>query len=208
MLDIKGLYVILITENYRLTIMEVHMVIAAVIFLISAATLGLELVLVRILSIGHWHTFSYLVISTALLGFAAGGTLVAVGGKFLLKIYKQLIWFFCLCFAMSVPVVFYISQKVGLDELQLIWDRRQVVYLFGYYLLFFIPFFCSGSLIALAFTVFGEKVHRLYFWNMTGSAVGAAGAVGLMYLFAPQHLLLIMGIVGFTAGVIAAFAIS
>jgi spermidine synthase len=207
-LDIKGLYVILITENYRLTIMEVHMVIAAVIFLISAATLGLELVLVRILSIGHWHTFSYLVISTALLGFAAGGTLVAVGGKFLLKIYKQLIWFFCLCFAMSVPVVFYISQKVGLDELQLIWDRRQVVYLFGYYLLFFIPFFCSGSLIALAFTVFGEKVHRLYFWNMTGSAVGAAGAVGLMYLFAPQHLLLIMGIVGFTAGVIAAFAIS
>jgi len=42
------------------------------IFLISAAALGLELVLIRALSIGHWHHFSYLIISTALLGFADG----------------------------------------------------------------------------------------------------------------------------------------
>jgi spermidine synthase len=207
-LDIKGLFIILVIDNNRLTFMDGNMVIAAVIFLISAATLGLELVLVRILSIGHWHSFSYLVISTALLGFATGGTLVVVGGKSLLKFYKQLIWFFCLCFALSVPVVFYLSQKVRLDELQLVWDRRQVFYLFGYYLLFFIPFFCSGSFVALTFTVFGEKIHRLYFWNLSGSAVGAAGAVGLMYLLAPQNLLLIMSIVGFTASIIAACEIS
>jgi len=181
---------------------------AAVIFLMSAATLGLELVLVRILSIGHWHSFSYLVISTALLGFAAGGTFVSIGGKRLLKLSKHLIWLFCLCFALSVPVVFYFSQKLRLDELQLIWDRRQLLYLFCYYLLFFIPFFCSGSLIALAFTVFGHKVHRLYFWNLSGSAIGTAGALGLMYLFAPRHLLLIMSIAGFAAGIIAAFDIS
>ncbi|MHC4292969.1 MAG: spermine/spermidine synthase domain-containing protein [Planctomycetota bacterium] len=184
------------------------MVVSVVIFLISAATLGLELVLVRTLSIGHWHSFSYLVISTALLGFAAGGTFVVVASSFLSKFYKGATWFFCFGFALSVPIVFYFSQKLGLDELQLIWDKRQLVYLFGYYFLFFIPFLCAGSLIGLTFTVYGQKVHRLYFWNMIGSAVGAAGALGLMYILTPQNLLLAMSILGFTAGIIAAFEIS
>ncbi|MHC4186754.1 MAG: spermine/spermidine synthase domain-containing protein [Planctomycetota bacterium] len=184
------------------------MAVAAVIFLISAATLGLELVLVRTLSIGHWHSFSYLVISTALLGFAAGGSLVVIAGGFLSKFYKKAIWYFCFGFALSVPLVFHLSQKLGLDELQLIWDKRQVVYLFGYYLLFFVPFFCAGSLVALVFTIYGTKVHRLYFWNMVGSAVGTASAVGLMYILAPQDLLLVMSFLGFAAGIIAAFEIS
>ncbi|MHC4758515.1 MAG: spermine/spermidine synthase domain-containing protein [Planctomycetota bacterium] len=184
------------------------MVAAVIIFLISAATLGLELVLVRALSIGHWHSFSYLVISTALLGFAAGGTLVTAARKFLSTCCKTATWFFCLCFSLSVPLVFLLSQKIALDELQLIWDRRQIFYLFGYYLLFFIPFFSGGSLIALNFTVFGSKVHRLYFWNMAGSAAGPAGALALMYILAPQDLLLVMSAVGFAASIIAAFEIS
>ncbi|MHC4132631.1 MAG: spermine/spermidine synthase domain-containing protein [Planctomycetota bacterium] len=184
------------------------MAVAVVIFLVSAASLGLELILVRALSIGHWHSFSYFVISTALLGFAAGGTLVVLSSRFLSKFNKTAMWLFCFVFALSVPIVFYLSQKLRLDELQLIWDKHQLVYLFGYYLLFFIPFFCAGSVVALSFTVYGQKVHRLYFWNMAGSAVGTCLAVGLMYIFAPQDLLLVMSILGFTACIVAAIEIS
>ena len=120
-------------------------VISIAIFLISAATLGLELVLVRILSIAHWHHFSYLVISTALLGFGAGGTFVAIKSKFAAKDYMKKLWGLVLAFGWAVPLVFYLSRMVPLDELQLIWDRRQIFYLFAYYLLFFVPFFCSGG---------------------------------------------------------------
>ncbi|MHC4157369.1 MAG: hypothetical protein ACYST6_21000 [Planctomycetota bacterium] len=118
---------------------------AIAIFLISAAALGLELVLVRALSIGHWHHFSYLVISTALLGFGAGGTFVAVGAKTLTKHYRGWLWSLAMGFAVTVPAVFYVSQMVPFDELQLIWDRRQILYLVAYYLLFFVPFFCAGG---------------------------------------------------------------
>ena len=130
------------------------------IFLISAATLALELIILRALAIGHWHHFSYLVISTALLGFGAGGTLLAIASKRFLRSHNKSLWLFTLAFAISTPLVFNLCQKVPLDELQLIWDRRQPLYLFAYYLLFFIPFFCAGSCLALAFTAFSQNLHR------------------------------------------------
>ena len=178
------------------------------IFLISAAALGLELVLVRTFSIGHWHHFSFLVISTALLGFAAGGTFVTIGSKLLTERYKKSQWCFAIGLALSVPFVFKVSQKVPLDELQLIWDARQVLYLFAYYLLFFIPFFFAGSFIALAFTVFADKVHRLYFYNMTGSGLGVAAIVTLMYGNSPEQLLLVIGSVAFFVALVLSFGIS
>ncbi len=182
--------------------------IAISIFLISAATLGLELVLVRALSVGHWHHFSFMVISTALLGFGAGGTFVAIGAKSLTTHYKKGLWYFAFAMALTVPVVFWMSQKVGLDELQLIWDRRQILYLFAYYLLFFVPFFCAGSFIAMVFAVFADKAHLLYFYNMIGSGLSAGAIVILMYGSSPQQLLLVISFAAFLAAFILAFGIT
>ncbi len=183
-------------------------IIPIAIFFISAAALGLELILVRALSIGHWHHFSYLIISTALLGFGAGGTLVTIGSKLLTKHYTKGLWGFAFGFALAVPFVFRACQKVPLDELQLIWDQRQLIYLFAYYLLFFIPFFFAGSFIALAFTVCADKAHRLYFYNMTGSGLGAAAVVALMYGSSPQQLLLVISSAAFFAAFVLALRMS
>ena len=49
-----------------------------VVGLISAALIAYEIVLMRRLLIESWHHFGYLVISTALLGFGASGTFLAV----------------------------------------------------------------------------------------------------------------------------------
>lgn len=178
------------------------------IFLISAAALALELVLVRAFSIGHWYHFSYLIISTALLGFGAGGIIISIGSKLFTKNYAKSLWSFAFALAVAVPLVFYLSQKVPLDELQLIWDARQLLYFFAYYLLFFIPFLCAGLFVALVFTVFAEQAHRLYFFNMTGSGLGAAAIVALMYGNLPEVLLLIISGIAFFAALILAFVIS
>ena len=42
--------------------------------LISAAALAYEILLMRLLSIIHWHHFAYMIISVALLGYGASGT--------------------------------------------------------------------------------------------------------------------------------------
>ena len=178
------------------------------IFLISASALALEVVLVRVLSIGHWHHFSYLVISTALLGFGSGGTFVAVGPKALVRNCAKSLWGFSLALGVSVPFVFWICQKVPLDELQLIWDRRQIVYLLAYYLLFFIPFFCAGVCVTIAFTACAEKAHSLYFYNMAGSGAGVAAIVVMMYFCPPEQLLLMVSSVAFASAVVLALGMS
>ncbi len=183
-------------------------IISIAILLISAAVLALELVLVRALSIGHWHHFSYLIISTALLGFGAGGVLVAIFSKSFAKHYIKYLWSFTIGLALSVPIVFWLCQRVPLDELQLIWDHRQWFYLFIYYLLFFVPFFCAGLCVALAFTVCTSNAHRLYFYNMTGSGLGVVGIVLMMYNLPPEQLLLVISSIAFSAALVLAFGLS
>ena len=174
-------------------------------FILSGAILALELALVRAFSIGHWHHFSYLVISTALLGFGAGGTFVTVLAKKLVKNPNKTAWLSAAAMAVTIPVVFHISQAVPLDEMQLIWDFRQVFYLMAYYLLFFVPFFFGAAAIALVFTSFGDKAHKLYFYNMAGSGLGAAAAVALMYGNSPVVLLLTISALCFVASALFAF---
>ena len=50
----------------------------AALLLVSAAVLAYQVLLMRAFSIGQWHHFAYMVISIALLGFGASGTLLAV----------------------------------------------------------------------------------------------------------------------------------
>ena len=178
------------------------------IFLVSGAVIGLELVLVRALSIGHWHHFSFLVISTALLGFGGGGVVVTIFSNWLVARRQRMLWLFALLTAWATPLVFLLSSKVPLDELQIIWHWRQSVYLLEYYLLFAVPFFFAGSFVALAFTSFAEKSHRLYFFNMTGSGFGAAAIVGLMYGHSPEQLLLGISVTVFVAAGVLGFGVS
>ncbi|MBN2456995.1 MAG: hypothetical protein JXB29_10770 [Sedimentisphaerales bacterium] len=184
------------------------MAIALSIFLVSAATLGLELVLVRALSIGHWHHLSFMVISTALLGFGAGGTIVTVAAKWFTKNHLKMLCLFAFALALSVPAVFRLSQTVPLDELQLIWDSRQIIYLLAYYLLFFIPFLFAGLFISLVFSVWTDRAFGLYFYNLIGSGFGAAFAVAMFYWLAPEELLVVISIAGFFASVLVAAKLS
>ncbi|MDP6380229.1 MAG: SAM-dependent methyltransferase, partial [Phycisphaerae bacterium] len=169
---------------------------------ISAAALGMELVLVRSLSIGLWHHFSYLVISTALLGFAAGGTFITLGQRAFRRNWRLFTWLFAVAFAITAPLVFWLSQRVPLDELQLLWDWRQVVYLVGFYLLYFIPFFCAGTCVVLALTVWAREAGRMYFFNLLGSGLGAAAFVALMYRWPPEELLLAISALAFLGAIL------
>jgi spermidine synthase len=177
-------------------------------FILSGSILGLELVLIRALAIGHWHHFSYLVISTALLGFGAAGTFVTIFSKKLTKNLYRTAWLCTAAMAATIPVVFQVSQTVPLDELQLIWDGRQVFYLLAYYLLFFVPFFFGAGAIATVFTSSGSQAHKLYFFNMVGSGLGTSAAVALMYGNPPTTLLLIISAVCFVVSSLFAYRFS
>jgi SAM-dependent methyltransferase len=156
-----------------------------VLLLISAAVLADEVVLVRAFSIGLWHHFAYMVISVALLGFGASGTLLALLARRKTSRDTQggeAGWLAAsaVLFALTLPLAFALVQKIPFDPFLIVWDRRQLLYLGCYYLVMFVPFFAAATAIGLALITKSEESPRLYFYNLVGSAAGAALSVCLL----------------------------
>ena len=175
--------------------------VSAAVFFISAAVLALELVLMRVLSIASWHHCSTMVISVALLGFGAGGVALTVCDRWLRPRWRTVVWLLCLGFAAAVPVCHGLAARVPLNVLELLWDPWQSAYLVATYLVLFVPFLLGGAAVGLCLVANAAQANRLYFFNLLGSGVGAAGAVLLMVGNPPVRLLLVVALTGVLASV-------
>src|SRR5712692_8332700 len=143
----------------------------AALLLVSAAVLAYQVLLMRAFAIGQWHHFAYMVISMALLGFGASGTLLAALAQRRPNPEVQSSaqelprpgWFAfsTTLFALALPVSFWLVQKIPFDPFLIVWDRRQLVYLGAYYLALFVPFFSSATAIGLALVTESERSATL-----------------------------------------------
>jgi hypothetical protein len=155
-----------------------------------------EVVLVRAFSIGLWHHFAYMVISVAMLGFGASGTLLAVLGRRKTSPGAQVgggagwLAASAVLFAVTFPLAFALVQKIPFDPFLIVWDRRQLLYLACYYLVMFVPFFAAATVIGLALITKSEESPRLYFYNLVGSGAGAALAVTLLEIVPVEQTVL------------------
>jgi len=161
---------------------------AILIATVSAAILAYEVALMRALSVALGHHFAYLVVSTALLGFGASGTLLALWGERLRRRFERSLSALALAFALAIPASFLLAQSVPFDIFQLAWDWRQFANLSLACLILLVPFLLGATCIGLALTRETQRVHRLYFWNLLGSGLGSVGIVGLMFVAFPSAL--------------------
>src|SRR5438552_11919412 len=82
-------------------------------FLLSLATLLLELALTRIMSVSLWYHFGFLVISTALLGFGVSGVTLALWADLRERKDLDLALGICgLAFAVCVVFSFWCMQRI------------------------------------------------------------------------------------------------
>jgi hypothetical protein len=143
----------------------------------------------RMLSIGQWHHVVYMVISMALLGYGAAGSLLFL---FMGPIKKRVD--FCLitlagATAVSFPLAFGLSQKVGLDPLQLVWQVSQWWNMLLSYVLMALPFLFAGGIVGIILTAAGEQAHRMYAVDLFGAGTGAIAIVPALYLGPPWMLI-------------------
>ena len=172
------------------------------VFLVSVAIIGLELALMRCLSVASWHHFSYLVISTALLGFGASGTLLSLVGDRLKKRFSCWIIVFALAFAVSVPLAFRAAQALPLNFQYAFYSIRQAGLALAYHLIILIPFLLGALVIGFALMQFPENVHTVYGANLLGSGAGGVWMIFMMYLLPETQLLYAVSVMG---GLSAAF---
>lgn len=176
---------------------------AWVIGVLSLVILAYEIALMHILSIIQWYHFAYMIISVALLGFGASGTVLSLFRARLLERFEWAFPLSSLLCTVSIVFTFAFSQRISFDAYLILWHSSQVWNLLGFYLLTFVPFFFGATCIGLAFIRFAEHISVMYFANLVGSALGGVAALGLMYLFFPQHLPIAIAFIAFGVTVLA-----
>ena len=156
--------------------------------LISAVGIAYELLFMRIFSIAQWYHFAYMMISVAMLGFGAAGTLISLFGDRVRRRADDLFRMGAWLVAVAVPLCYLVSQWIPFETFRIATERIQWVYLFLLYAVLAVPFFLVSVCITTAFLIYPKHVGRIYFVNMCGSGLGAFGITMLMYLFAPRQL--------------------
>lgn len=169
--------------------------------LLSAASIGYELLLLRLFSIIQWHHFAYMIISLALLGIGASGTFLALTRH--RANFTPLFAINAVLFGLSAFLCFHLVQYIPFNPLELLWDWQQLFYLFVMYLLLAIPFFFAANGIGLSFYHFQENVGHIYSADLLGAGLGALGVVLLLFIVSPLDALIILAILGMVSAAIS-----
>jgi hypothetical protein len=158
--------------------------------ILSAAIIAFQLALMQILSIVQWHHFAYMVISVALLGFGAAGTVLALFRQWLLKQIPLLLPVLMISCGISMSLVIYISQLsfIRFDSYLLFANYTHIGRLLLTYLLFFIPFLLGALAIGLIFDHYVAVIGKVYFANLLGSAAGGLLLLAMLWFLLPHRL--------------------
>jgi hypothetical protein len=162
------------------------------IFFISAAALLLEIALTRIFSVSRWYHFAFMVVSIALLGFAASGSFLNLVPK--IKSNKYALFVSSLAFSLSVMVSFYISDKIEMDPYKIVLNPYLIGNIAVYYILLSLPFLCAGLCIGILLSKYSDQAGTVYGVNLAGSAVGCT----LIFTFsvAGSKIILVCALLG------------
>ena len=181
----------------------VRLPVLAAVAVLSAAALGYEILLTRLFSIVQWHHFAFLVISVALLGFGASGTFLLVLGDRIRTRIEPFLALASLGFGLAAPVTFVIAERVPFNVLDAPWSPGSLGWLLLIEVLLAVPFFFAATGIGRALVVFRDRLSRVYAVDLAGAGIGAALAVGVLYLVPAERALDFVCGLGAVAGALA-----
>jgi len=162
----------------------------AALFFISTAGISFELYVMRVFSVGSWSNFGSLVISTALLGIGLAGIILTFVEERIKRRPEMYMSILAILLPLSMSGAVIIAQKIPFNPIFLASDPRQLWFIGAYYIVYGVPFFIIAAFVGVSFITLGDRIQRVYFWNMIGSGVGGLFIVVFMFFLPPRYLLL------------------
>jgi spermidine synthase len=172
------------------------------VFLTSAATLTLQISLIRLLSVAQGHHFAFLVVSVALLGYGAGGSFLSSFPSLLRGEASPFLARVAGLFSCCSLAAYLISNHIPFDLARIAWDRWQIFHLFLYYLVFSIPFLFSGMALSAAMTRWSASSGKIYFADLGGASLGCLLVLALFGFFGGERTLLFAALLGALASMV------
>ncbi len=167
--------------------------------LCSAASLAFEVNLMRVFSVTLWYHFAYMIISIAMLGIGASGTVLSLfpGVKDLGRL-----GLYSLLFGLSVALSYVVSNLIPFDPVALAWSKTQILSIGLYYIVLSFPFFFFGLMIATALSSLSAKSGLIYGADLTGAGLGSVVILVLLNVLAPERAVFLLSLAGFLAAII------
>ncbi len=148
----------------------------------TLATLVLENLNARLLSVLTWYHLSFFAVSLAMLGMAAGGVAVFLRADlFAGQRARRLLARFGLAFAASVPLSHAAILRVPIPVLDILsLGPVQVGWIAAAAAVLAVPFLLSGVVVTVALTRVGGSIGWLYAADLFGAAAGCLAVVPLL----------------------------
>ena len=173
------------------------------ILLVSAMALSYEILLMRLFSIVQYHHFAYMVISLALLGYGASGTFLVFFRQQFLRHFPGVLIANILLFGIAAVACYLGGQHLLFNPDEIFWDNRQWLKLFALYLLLALPFFFAANCIALTFSQYRQRISEIYAADLFGAGLGSILIIGLLFIFFPHMVLILLGSLIFAVAAVA-----
>ncbi|MFP4064075.1 MAG: hypothetical protein ACLFS0_01050 [Bacteroidales bacterium] len=172
--------------------------------LYSAAIIAFQLGLMQLISIVQWHHFAYMIISVAMLGFGAGGTLLALARERLIKASRWLVPLLMSVSGLFMMVTFHLTRMefFRFDVYLLFVESSQFPILAANYIIYFIPFFTGALAIGIIFIKYSSKIGTYYFANLVGSGIGGLLVLFLLDRLMPQQVPAVVGVFAVMAALV------
>ncbi len=170
--------------------------------LLSASIVAYEIQLMHFFTIVQWHHFASMVISIALLGFGASGTLLSLFRKQMVKNAEVMLPTAMISTGLFMSLGIRLSRMEFLlfDSYLLFVDPTQFLRLMGTCFLFFLSFLTGSLALGLIFVKRVSQIGVFYFADMTGSGLGGAFAIFLLWQIEPADLPWVIALMPVLAG--------
>jgi hypothetical protein len=171
--------------------------------LISAATILLELTLLRLFAVQQFYHFAFMAVSLALLGAGASGSFLSVWPR------RRSALSLSLAFAVATLSAYLVINYLPFDSFSIAWDGRQLLYLALYFLAAAGPFLFAGMLVGGELMVAGANLgpdqphsNQIYGANLIGSALGSLVSLLVLNSVSGEGAVVVTIILGAIAGLL------
>ncbi len=179
---------------------------AVLLFATSASVLAHEILLMRVLSFALWHHFASMVISMALLGFGAAGSLLFPLQDRVDRDVDGFLAVLAAASALCFPGSLLLFRASGLDPLQLVWRPGEWWNMAGAYLGLSLPFLLAGATAATVLSRAGRRTPRMYAADLGGAGLGVLAVLPALWIAPAWQLLPALGAVLLLAAIPCALA--
>jgi hypothetical protein len=155
----------------------------AAIFLISSATLCLEVSLTRYFSVSQHYHFAFWVVSIAFMGYGASGSFLTLFKSFSSVGRDTFLSYSSFIYSLTILLSFLLCNSIPFDFISISWDKNQILFVFLYYFLLCVPFFFAGLTISFAISSVPRLVTKIYFSDLFGAG---AGTLIALFVFLPK----------------------